>query len=61
MPEIVSVDVTVGEPKRAMVGVIWLLTHYVLFHGKVSSEPNSGGTYEWIEVGQMMIGAVFRD
>jgi hypothetical protein len=50
VPEIVSVDIAMGEPKRTMVGVIWLLALNVFFHGKVSSEPNSGGTYERIEV-----------
>jgi hypothetical protein len=33
-----------------MVGVVWLLTLNVFFHRKVSSETDSGGTYERIEV-----------
>lgn len=42
-------------------GVIRLLALYVLFHGEVPGEPNSGGPYEWIEVGQMVVGPVFCD
>ena len=60
MPEVVPIDVAVSEPKRAMVGVIWLLTLNVLFHGEVSSEPNPSGAYEWVKVRKMMVGSVFR-
>ena len=61
MPEVMTVDRTVGEPERAMVGMVLLLVGTVLIHGEIPGQIVSGRSNEGIEVGEVVIGAVFGD
>ena len=61
VPEVVAVDIAVGEPEGTMMGVVGLFSRDVLFHGEVPGETGAGGADEGVEVGEVVIGAVFSD
>jgi hypothetical protein len=44
-----------------VVGVVFFFAGDVLFHGEVPGEAGAGGADEGIEVGEVVIGAVFGD
>ena len=59
VPEVVAVDIAVGEPEGAVMGVVGLFSGHVFFHGVVPGEAGAGGADEGIEVREVVIGAVF--
>ena len=59
VPEIMSVDRAVGEPERAVMRMVLLLVSMVFVHGKIPGEVVSGRSDEWVEIGEVVIGAVF--
>jgi len=61
VPEVVTVDIAVGEPERTVVGVIGLFSLDILFHGEITGEGVAGGSNEGVEIGEVVVGAVFGD
>ena len=61
VPKVVAVDIAVGEPEGAVVGVIGLLPRDVLLHGVVAGETGAGGADKGVKVREVVVGAVFGD
>lgn len=51
MPEVGAVDVSVGEPEGAVVGVVFGLSGMVGEHGEVTGHGEAGGAVDGIDVG----------
>ena len=60
-PKVISIDVAVGEPAGAVVGVVGFFAFDAFFHGEVAGDVTAGGAHERVDVGDLVTGVVGQD
>lgn len=61
VPKVVAIDISVGEPEGAMMGVVGFFPGHVFLHREIAGQSGPGRADQRVEVGEVVISPVFGD